>query len=88
MFCHNDQLKFPINVEEFQPLEEVFGSGPLSFCFHFKSDSSIDAVIKMPPTTQKVPFTSHKIDCVNENVLLIWIVQPVIKFIHAHRFGL
>ena len=51
-------------------LKEVLGSGLLSFCFCFKSDGSIDTMIKVPPITQKVMVVPHKIDGVEENIVL------------------
>ena len=58
----------------------------MSFCFCFESNGSIDTMIKVPPTTQKVPFISHKIKSVGKDVLSGWVVQHVVEFIHADRF--
>ena len=44
-------------------------------------------MIKVPPTTQKIVVTPHKVDHVDENVLSIQIIQHVVEFIHAYWFG-
>ena len=82
MFCDDDWPEFLINLEKFQPLKKVLGGGSLGFCFCFKSDSSVDTMIKVPPTTQKIMIVSHEIDGVKENVVSSQIVQHFVEFIH------
>ena len=86
-FHDNDWPEFLINFEKFQPLEEVLGSGPLSFCFRFKSDGGIDTMIKMPPTTQKVVVVPHKINGIEENLVLGQIIQHLMEFVHCNWFN-
>ena len=83
-FCNNDQPEFLIDLEKFQPLEEILGSSPLGFCFCFESNSCIDTMVKMPPTTQKVMVISHKLDGIFENMLSGWIVM---ELIHTNGFN-
>ena len=73
-FCDDDWSEFLIDLEKFQSLKEVLGGGSLSFCFCLESDSSIDTMIKMPPTAQKIVVVPHKIDGIKKNVMSDWIV--------------
>ena len=42
----------------------------------------------MPPTTQEVMVTPYKVDCVDKNMLSVQIIQHIVEFIYADRFGL
>jgi hypothetical protein len=59
----------------------------LGFRFCLKSDSSVDAMIKMPPAAQKVMVVPHKVNGILEDMLSSWIIQHFMEFIHHNQFN-